>query len=79
MNKITTKDSTTGVSIELYHSSTDSVIFLKDANGIIGRKYYIKRIHKYESESDYKRLITELNTYGYSHGFLPEWNRITAN
>lgn len=64
--------------IEMYHGESDSVIFLKDDRGILGRIYYTKRIHRYESESDFKRLNTELQTYGYSHGLLPEWERLEA-
>lgn len=64
------------IKMELYHGPIDSVIFLKDDRGIIGRKYYTRRIHKYESRSDFDRMNTELQTYGYSHGLLPEWDRI---
>lgn len=74
-----TLDKVTGITLEVYHGESDSAIFLKDAAGIIGRKYYTRRIHKYESDSDYSRLKTELLTYGYSHGLLPEWERIQAN
>jgi hypothetical protein len=66
------------ITLELFHGTGDSVIFLKDEHGILGRKYYTRRIHKYESESDYSRLNTELQTYGYSQGFLPEWERLVA-
>lgn len=69
-------DTTTGITMELYQGEADSVIFLKDEHGIIGRKYYTRRIHKHESKSDFDRLSTELQTYGYSHGLLPEWDRI---
>jgi hypothetical protein len=62
----------------MYHSKDDSVIFLKDDTGILGRIYYTRRIHKYESESDFSRLNTELRTYGYTQGLLPEWDRITT-
>lgn len=72
----TSIDKATGIKLELYHGEVDSVIFLKDEHGIIGRKYYTRRIHKYESKSDFDRLSTELQTYGYSHGLLPEWERI---
>ena len=64
------------IKLEMYHGVDDSVIFLKDAQGIIGRKYYTRRIHKYESESDFSRLNTQLQTYGYSQGLLPEWERL---
>lgn len=66
----------TDIKLELYNGSQDSVIFLKDAHGILGRKYYTRRIHKHESKADFDRLNTELQTYGYSHGLLPEWERI---
>ena len=66
------------IKLELFHGSTESAIFLKDSHGILGRMHYIRRIHRYESEADYSRLNTELQTYGYSQGLLPEWNRITA-
>lgn len=66
------------ITLDLYHSESDSVIFLKDENGILGRKYYTRRIHKYESESDFKRLNTELQTYGYTQGLLPEWERLVS-
>lgn len=65
-----------GIRLELYHGEQESAIFLKDAYGMLGSKYYTKRIHKYESESDFKRLSTELRTYGYQHGLLPEWERL---
>jgi len=74
-----TTDTATGITLELYHGADDSALFLKDSSGIIGRKYYTRRIHKYESEADFKRLSTELQTYGYSHGLLPEWERLQAN
>lgn len=64
------------IRLVLYHGTDDSVIFIKDDRGILGRKYYTKRIHKYESTSDFKRLETELQTYGYQQGLLPEWNRL---
>lgn len=52
-------------------------MFLKDADGIIiGRKYYTRRIHKHDSEGDYKNLKTELLTYGYQNGLLPLWEHI---
>lgn len=70
---------TGNITIELYHGTDDSVIFLKDTHGILGRKYYTRRIHKYESSSDFKRLNTQLQTYGYQHGLLPEWERLQAN
>ena len=75
----TTTSPTGDITLELYHGTDDSVIFIKDAHGIIGRKYYTRRIHKYESSSDFKRLNTELQTYGYQHGLLPEWERLQAS
>ncbi len=69
-------DKTSGITLELYHGSDDSVIFLKDERGILDRKYYTKRIHKYESNADFARLKTQLETYGYQHGLLPEWDRL---
>lgn len=66
------------IKLDMYHSKDDSVIFLKDDTGILGRIYYTRRIHKYESESDFSRLNTELRTYGYTQGLLPEWDRITT-
>lgn len=73
----TASDTTYGITLEVYHSDTDSAIFLKDASGILGRKYYTRRIHKYEANADYSRLNSELQTYGYTQGLLPEWERIT--
>lgn len=65
------------MTIRLLHAPSESVIILEDEKGaVMGSKYYTRRIHKYQSESDYKRLSTELQTYGYSHGLLPEWERI---
>ena len=65
------------MTIRLLHASSESVIILEDEKGaVMGSKYYTRRIHKYQSESDYKRLSTELQTYGYAHGLLPEWERI---
>ena len=75
---MTHRDNNTGITLEVYHGPDDSAIFLKDDSGIIGRKYYTRRIHKYESDADYSRLKTELVTYGYSQGLLPEWDRIAA-
>ena len=72
-------DNATDITLELYHGDTDSALFLKYKGSIIGRKYYTRRIHKHESRSDFDRLNTELQTYGYQHGMLPEWDRITAN
>lgn len=66
------------ITLELYHGADDSVIFIKDAHGILARKYYTRRIHKFESTSDFKRLNTELQTYGYTQGLLPEWERLQA-
>ena len=66
------------ITLELYHGTDDSAIFMKDAHGIIGRKYYTRRIHKHDSSSDFKRLAAELQTYGYQHGLLPEWERLQA-
>lgn len=71
-------DTTTGITMELYQGEVDSVIFLKDEHGIIGRKYYTRRIHKYESRSDFDRMNTQLQTYGYQHGLLPEWERLQS-
>jgi hypothetical protein len=76
LKNFTTKDEPTGISLELYHADDGSAIFLKDADGIIGRKYYTRRIHKHDSEGDYKNLKTELLTYGYRHGLLPLWEHI---
>ncbi len=76
LKHFTTKDEPTGISLELYHGDDDSAIFLKDADGIIGRKYYTRRTHKHDSEGDYKNLKTELLTYGYRHGLLPLWEYI---
>ena len=66
------------ITLELLNGTDDSAIFLKDENGILGRKYYTRRIHKYESTADYTRLNTQLQTYGYSQGLLPEWDRIVS-
>ena len=70
---------TGNITLELYSGTVDSVILLKDAHGVLGRKYYTLRTHKYESSVDFKRLATELQTYGYQHGLLPEWERLQAN
>ena len=69
---------TDDIKLEMYNGKDDSVIFLKDSHGILGRKYYTRRIHKHEATSDFKRLNTELQTYGYSHGLLPEWERLQS-
>ena len=69
-------DETAGITLELYHGADYSALLLKDENGIIGRKYYTRRIHKYESKADFTQLKTELETYGYRHGLLPEWDRL---
>lgn len=47
------------MNLSLFHGKTQSAIV---ADGtIIG---YGRKIHRYESESDYKTIVTELNTYG---------------
>ncbi len=71
-------DKATNITMELYQGESDSVIFLKDSTGIIGRKYYTRRIHKYGSETDFSNLKTELLTYGYQHGLLPLWEHIVS-
>ena len=43
----------------LIHGKTQSAIIVDNTIIEYGRK-----IHKYESESDYKTITTELNTYG---------------
>ncbi len=67
------------ISLEVYNGDVDSVIFLKDTHGIIGRKYYTRKIHKYESNSDFTFLSSELLTYGYQQGLLPLWEHINSN
>lgn len=69
-------DKATGIKLELHHGPDDSVILLLDDKGLLGSKHYTRRIHRYESRADYSRLKTELLTYGYSHGLLPEWERL---
>lgn len=76
---MTITDQVTGVKLELHHGPDDSVILLLDNHGLLGSKHYTRRIHKYEATADYTRLKTELLTYGYSHGLLPEWERIITN
>jgi hypothetical protein len=50
--------------IQLKHYETGSVINLFEDNRQLESITYTRNIHKYESESDYKTLVTEMNTYG---------------
>lgn len=52
------------MTIKVIHWNKVSTIsaFTKDEH--YGWIFYDRKIHKYESESDYKSLITEDNTYG---------------
>lgn len=47
------------MNLALFHGETTSAIVADDT--IIN---YERKIHRYESESDYKTIVTELNTYG---------------
>lgn len=47
------------MNLSLFHAKDSSAILADDT--IIG---YSRNIHRYESESDYKTIVTELNTYG---------------
>ena len=46
-----------------------------DDNRHIGSVVYTRKIHEYESESDYDRIVTEMHTYGYSAA-MEEYNRV---
>jgi len=47
----------------LAHYGTGSVITCLDDLQHIGAITYTRKIHRYESESDYQTIITELKTY----------------
>ena len=53
------------MNISLWHGKGVSALVVDDV--VIE---YTRRIHRYESESDYKTLVTELNTYGISSANL---------
>lgn len=53
------------MNISLWHGKNISALIVDDV--VIE---YTRRIHRYESEGDYKTLITELNTYGISSANL---------
>lgn len=48
----------------LEHYGTGSVITLLDDLQHLGSITYTRKIHRYESDADYKTIITELQTYG---------------
>lgn len=47
------------VNLSLWHGKTRSAIIADDV--VIE---YTRKIHRFESESDYKTIVTELKTYG---------------
>lgn len=47
------------VNLSLWHGKTRSAIMADDI--VIE---YARKIHRFESESDYKTIVTELKTYG---------------
>lgn len=47
------------MNLSLFHGQNLSAIVVDDT--VID---YTRKIHRYESESDYKLIVTELNTYG---------------
>lgn len=47
------------MNLSLFHGKTQSAIVADDIIIDYGRK-----IHRYESERDYKTIVTELRTYG---------------
>lgn len=47
------------MNLSLFHGQTTSAIVADEK--IVE---YSRNIHRYESESDYKTVVTELNTYG---------------
>lgn len=52
------------MTIKVIHWDNVSTISAYDKNEHYGWIIYQRNIHGYESESDYKTLITENNTYG---------------
>lgn len=48
----------------LEHYDSGSVVTLLKDKSHLGSIIYTQRTHKYRSESDYKMLVTEDNTYG---------------
>jgi len=67
------------IKLKLIETKTESMIQLWDGQGLLGSLHYVSRIHSYLAHSDFDRMNTELQTYGYSHGLLPEWDRIVAD
>lgn len=63
--------------LHLTHYATGSVITLEYEGkfGKFASLTYTRKIHRYESESDYKRLVTELKTYG-ENAMLEEYSRL---
>ena len=61
--------------ITLNHYKTGSTITLFDDNKHMGSIVYTRKIHEYESESDYDRIVTEMYTYGDSAA-MEEYNRV---
>jgi hypothetical protein len=49
---------------ELSHYGTGSIITCLDGMQHRGSIVYTRKIHRYESESDFQTIITELKTYG---------------
>ena len=72
-------DTTDDIKLKLIETKTESLIQLWDSKGLLGSLHYVSRTHSYRAHSDFRRLSTELQTYGYSHGLLPEWDRIVAD
>jgi len=54
---------------------TGSIISVVDDSRHLGSLTYTRKIHAYESDSDFKRLSTELQTYG-DNAALAEFTRL---
>lgn len=67
------------ISLTLKRYESGSVIVAADVQTKrhLGQLTYTRNIHQYESESDYKRMISQMNTYG-DHAAMEEFDRIKA-
>lgn len=63
------------LTISLNRYKTGSTIIAKDGKRHLGTLSYTRKIHEYESESDFKRIVTQLKTYGDNEA-LEEFSRI---
>jgi hypothetical protein len=64
--------------LTLTHYATGSVITLMDGKRHLGNLTYTRKIHRYDSDSDYQRLHSEHITYG-DIAMMAEYSRIQDN